>query len=435
MKRFLATIICLLMVSGFVFAAGEQETAKVGSEVIEISMMDIWVEIEALNKPISDAISRFEADNPNVKIVREVVPSQAYLVQVPALGAANELPDIVAGTGSMSRQFASTGAIKSLQPHIDADASWKGNIYPSAWAEHVYEGEAYAQPIAEGNYGYIVYNSAIFEEVGVSEFPATVDELIEVCKKIKAAGYIPIALGDADLWPADSINFSSFVNNYVGNEWTEGILSKDGSSAFTDKEFVDALAAFQSLAPYMNENMISITHGESLGLYMNGRAAIRGWGDWEEPVLVENAPEIAAVSKVSGYPGPSSGAKAYRSYEASSAWGFSIGSGISEEALPYALDFLANYVASDEFAKYMVEEKFQFSPWAMPAFDESKLPQITLDRIAFKATEGTACMNYDAVLDAAVKDVYQRGLQSLLIGEITPEKLAKEMQTEYEMSM
>ena len=94
----------------------------------------------------------------------------------------------------MTRQFASTGAILSLQDAINKDANWKKRVYSSAWVEHTYEKEAYAQPLAEGNYGYIVYNSAIFEEVGVKEFPKTLDEFMVVCEKIKKAGYIPIAL-------------------------------------------------------------------------------------------------------------------------------------------------------------------------------------------------------------------------------------------------
>lgn len=437
MKKLLAILLALCLFAGYAFANGGSDSAANEDGIIEISMMDIWVETEAFYIPINDAIARFEADNPNVKINREIMPSQAYLVQVPTLGAANELPDIVASNGSMTRQFASTGAIISLQDYIDSDSNWKNRVYPTAWLEHMYDGDAYGQPLGAGNYGYIVYNQAIFDEVGIDGFPADLDEFHAACEKLLAAGYIPLALGDAQLWPADSINFSSFVNNFVGVDWTTSIFTKDGTAAFTDPEFVAALEAFGELGTkgYFNENCVSITHAESLGLYMSGKAAMRGWGDWEEPVLVDSAPEIAAVSRVAAYPGPARGAKATNSYESSSAWAFNIGSGLADEAVPYAVDFLSNYVCSDEWARYNVEVKFQFSPWTMPDFDESKLPQITLDRIAFKErSDSTACMNYDAVLDAAVKDVYQRGLQSLLIGAMTAEQLAKDMQTEYEMS-
>ena len=36
-----------------------------------------------------------------------------------------------------------------------------------------------------------------------------------------------MAMGDKALWPADSLAFSAFVNNYVGNEWFEHILDMD----------------------------------------------------------------------------------------------------------------------------------------------------------------------------------------------------------------
>ena len=150
---------------------------------------------------------------------------------------------------------------------------------------------------------------------------------------------------------------------------------------------------------------------------------------------MKQAPEIAKVSKIAAWPGPAKGAKAKNSFESSSAWGFAIGSNIPEEHIPYAVDFLSNYIVSDEFARWMIEERFQLSAWTMPEFDESLLSQLTLERLAFKdSPDSTPCLNYDAVLDAEVKDIYQRGLQSLLTNAITPEELAKEMQDEYEMS-
>ena len=92
---------------------------------------------------------------------------------------------------------------------------------------------------------------------GVTEFPKTLDELIDVSKKIADAGYIPMAMGDKALWPADSLAFSAFVNNFVGNDWFDSILACDGKAAFTDKEFVDALDQYQRLAKegVFNDNL------------------------------------------------------------------------------------------------------------------------------------------------------------------------------------
>ncbi len=411
-----------------------EEPAEEPAKEMTLTMMDIWGETEIPYQAFEDAIASFEADNPGVTIDREMIPQETYLVQIPTLATANDLPDIVATNGSMTRLFASTGALLNLQPYIDADPEWQAKVQPSAWVEHKFNGDAYSMGFDSGNYGYILYNTAIFEEVGITEFPKNLDELHVACDKLKAAGYTPLALGDAELWPADSINFSSFVNNFVGNAWTEAIFYKTGEAAFTDQEFIDALAAFQDLAlkGYFNDNLVSITHNDSLALYMQGKAAIRGTGDWEDTLIVDQVPEIAAVTEVAAWPGPAEGAKATNSYEASSAWGIAIGSGIEEDAIPYAISFLSKYMGSEEWCRYLIEEKYKFSPFTMPEFDESKLPELIAKRVAF-TQDATACLNWDAILDASVKDIYQRGLQSLLIGEMTPQELAENMQAEYEM--
>ena len=43
------------------------------------------------------------------------------------------------------------------------------------------------------------YNKAIFEEAGVEAVPTTWDEFVDVCAKVKEAGYIPLTCDDAYL--------------------------------------------------------------------------------------------------------------------------------------------------------------------------------------------------------------------------------------------
>lgn len=51
----------------------------------------------------------------------------------------------------------------------------------------------------KGNYFGLIYNKAIFDEVGV-EFPKTLDEFEAACEKIAAAGYQPVTTGFAEWW-------------------------------------------------------------------------------------------------------------------------------------------------------------------------------------------------------------------------------------------
>ena len=45
--------------------------------------------------------------------------------------------------------------------------------------------------------GTLFYNKAIFAEAGIDKMPATWDEFLDCCQKIKDAGYDPITVDDA----------------------------------------------------------------------------------------------------------------------------------------------------------------------------------------------------------------------------------------------
>lgn len=67
----------------------------------------------------------------------------------------------------------------------------------------------------------IVYNKAIFEEVGVTE-PATWDEFLDVCAKIKEAGYNPLALDGA----YTTVNLGYHMARYLGQDGVKDLVNK-----------------------------------------------------------------------------------------------------------------------------------------------------------------------------------------------------------------
>ena len=71
------------------------------------------------------------------------------------------------------------------------------------------------QPYGSG----VFYNKAIFEEVGVEE-PATWEEFLDVCAKIKEAGYTPLTLDDASI----NLNLGYHLARYVGQEGAKEIV-------------------------------------------------------------------------------------------------------------------------------------------------------------------------------------------------------------------
>ena len=434
MKRKMCLVLAGLMVAGLAGCGADQKGSSAdGNEEMEIVYAHFQGEGDAPYKSIQNAITAFEKDNPGITIKEEYYPSDAYLLQAETWSAAGELPDICMVNGSMASDYADIGTILDLTSYAE-EYGITDKIDESYFKEMSADGAIYGIPWEDAHYAFILYNEGIFKEVGVTEFPKTLDELIDVSKKIADAGYIPMAMGDKALWPADSLAFSAFVNNFVGNDWFDSILACDGKAAFTDKEFVDALDQYQRLAKegVFNDNLSSIDNDQRGALYQNREAAMISAGNWECNSCVEIAPEVAEETQVALWPAPAENAKAHDSVVSSSAWGLALGSNIDEEKIPYAMDFIANYICSEDFGKVLAEEQGMFTPWKVE-YDTSKLNIITQREQEVSNADGvTRCLNWDSSLPASVKDVYQRGLQEVLMQIKEPADLADEMQTAYE---
>ncbi|OUP48083.1 ABC transporter substrate-binding protein [Lachnoclostridium sp. An181] len=65
----------------------------------------------------------------------------------------------------------------------------------------------------------IIYNKAVFEKAGVKE-PATWEEFLDVCEKVKAAGYNPIALDSA----YTTLNLGYHLARYIGQDAVKDVV-------------------------------------------------------------------------------------------------------------------------------------------------------------------------------------------------------------------
>lgn len=446
-KKIISLILCsalgLSCLAGCSDSEGDDKTGEGTSnagtiadgEKVTVNFSNFFVEGQGYHDLTEAAVEKFNSENKNMEIVLEEMPSDPYLIHINSLGTTGDLPELVMINGSMMSSFSDTGVIIPLTDIVKnsgIEEKMKPGIFDECTNQN--DGEIYSIPIAAGRYGFIMYNTEIFKEAGVDSFPTNLDEFKVACDKIKAAGYIPMALGDKALWPGDSLLFSSFVNNFVGNEWYSNIRKNNGESSFTDQVFIDALTAFQKLAKdgTFNDDFVSIDNDERQSLYTNGKAAMISAGDWECIGVQNNNPDIANVTKVVAWPGPAENAKASGSIEQSAAWGFAMSAKITDAQKEVATKFLTEYVITEDWARDLTEINNAFPAWNGD-YDASKLstPAVSL-REAIET--GSPCLNWDATLSSSVKEVYQRGLQELLINQITPEKLAKDMQEEYEMA-
>ena len=423
-------MVCTLVLGGCNNFLGHSSEVK--NDSIEIVLAHFQGEGDAMYNSIQKAILNFELDNPGVTIRQEYYPADAYLTQAEQWNEDREVRDMTLVSGTMAKTFSENETILDLTELVEEYGILR-KIRVESFREVSVNGKHYAVPWEKADYGFIMYNKGIFEELGIEKFPETLEELMSVAQIIKEAGYIPMAMGNKLLWPADSLLFSAFVNNFVDKEWYENILLKNGKANFTDIEFVEALTAFQELAlcGMFNENFASIDNEQRGELYQNREAAMISAGNWECRSTSELAPEVAEETEIALWPRPEKNSTKQESIVSSSAWGIAISSNANEEKQKYAMEFITDYVCSQDFARVMAEEQGVFTPWDAK-YDVSTINSITQKQQAILANNNVVnCLNWDSTLPSDVKLVYQQGLQEMLQGEITPSTLAEEMQSVY----
>ena len=102
--------------------------------------------------------------------------------------------------GARCLDYIVAGTLLNLQPYLEADEEWYGNIMESCWEPAHFEDYGYEglYCIPYSNYQVVLYyNKDILEENNV-EVPTTWDELLAACETLKGNGVQPFIVGEKD---------------------------------------------------------------------------------------------------------------------------------------------------------------------------------------------------------------------------------------------
>ena len=141
---------------------------------------------------VNELIAAYKEVAPDVTINYETTQND-YPTLLKTRINAGTTPDIfsttagkeIADYAEYSYNFAGTPAAEAMDPAVAAMMTYgDGEIHGFA---------------LKGNYFGMLYNKAIFEEVGI-EFPRTLDDFEAACEKLSAAGYQPVTTGFAEWW-------------------------------------------------------------------------------------------------------------------------------------------------------------------------------------------------------------------------------------------
>jgi raffinose/stachyose/melibiose transport system substrate-binding protein len=176
----------------------------------------------------------------------------------------------------------------------------------------------------------VYYNTKIFSDLGLTP-PKTWDELLRVAQTIKDANLIPIANGIYEKTDPQRIGdyyFLSLAPTYIGG--AEGRKKfEEGKLCFNDPSVVEVFQAIQDLAPYMPEDLDTLSYTESIQRFYDGRAAMYFSGSFDIDKFEKSAKEDWTVFPI---PAPA-GYKPYITFHIDTAIGLNKHSPHQKEAI------------------------------------------------------------------------------------------------------
>ncbi|MCR5671422.1 MAG: extracellular solute-binding protein [Butyrivibrio sp.] len=248
------------------------------TDEMTITLWDIATEDP--NKSTQEAaVARFMADYPNIHVEQVHQQNDNYKQQLVVAMSSGQCPDMYIswGGGPMAEYFKSGFADDITDMYNTYDHP---DFIDAAIAQGSYKGQILGIPFGSLSGCDVFYNKTIFKDNGL-EVPTTLDELEDVCAKLKAAGITPFALANAPKWTG-SMYYMYLVARHSGNDEFDAAYTQEGS--FGSEAFLFASDKIQDWVKkgYFPDgvNSLSPDDGQDKQLLYDGSCAMMLHGSW-----------------------------------------------------------------------------------------------------------------------------------------------------------
>jgi len=388
----------------------------------------IWHWMTDREPAFQELAKKYEAQT-GIKVDFELyAPSDIYSQKVRAAAQGANLPDIfgILGEKRDFSSFVKAGYALALAPYMEENsASWKNSFFPEALAVNEFaQGNSYG--VTPGIYGVpidimtiqMVYNKDLFKQLGLNPDrpPRTFAELLDIGKKIKAANMQGMVSGWGDVWMIDCFAIN-YAFNVMGKD--KVIATVKGEVPYTDPDWIRVFTLFRQMQEtgVFARGLVTMINKTAEQLFANDKAVFAFNGSWGVNVYRGMNPKlnygVMLPPKVSDiYP--------------MAIWG---GAGSS---------FMVNARSKNK------EEAVKFLKWLTDRDQQVYLVEATNNLPANKNCLSLAperLVQFSKGMDNAthpnawevwesstVIEARDRGIQSIIIGEKTPEQVASEVQ-------
>jgi len=341
-----------------------------------------------------------------------------------AAAQANTLPDICAawtGIGDGLAPYAKEGLIANLSGEMDT-APWSANFTPASIAAASFpagnsygvDPGPYLVPIDSNNMQFL-YNKDLFTKAGIASPPTTWNDFLADGQKLKAIGVAPFVAGLGS-WPVDSLA-QVYMWNMIGQQGLEDTFS--GSQPYTAQPWIDFLSLFDQLrtSGILADGILADDDPAAESLFVHGQAGMIFDGSWAIGVFNQQDPTFTNYGVF--FP-PSAGNYPVLIPGGVGAMAFVVGTSPHKAE---ATAFLQWLTEGPQQAKY-ANSSFNLPANPTVASQQSLSPNLA----AFSAKMDSLIPSLPQGMPSAVDTTMQKGIQDIIAGNSTPEKVAAAMQ-------
>jgi len=356
-------------------------------------------------------------------------PSEAYAQKVKAAAQTDTLPDIfgVLGEKRDLASFIKSGYVRNLTGAMSRDEAnfFRNALFERAVAVNRFEREN-AFGVKPGIYGVpldtatiqMIYNKDLFRKAGLDPEnpPETWSEFTKAGRQLIRSDVPVLVGGFGEVWMLDALS-SNWAMNLMG----KGKVFKTyaGEVPYTDPDWIRVLSFFRQMTEegIIVKGAVTMVNKAAERTFANGRAAIAFNGSWSLNVFRGMNPDldlgVMLPPKIS-------------TLQPMWVWGGAASSFMVNERSPRREEAFA-------FLKWVIEEDQQVylagATNNLPA-NRHSLKQIPplLAEFADDIDNAMYPNAYPVRELPRVVEAWTKGIQSIMIGEKTPEQVAQEVQ-------
>lgn len=353
-------------------------------------------------------------------------PSDAYSQRIVASAQSRVLPDIygILDKKEIFASFIQSGFVADLTGEFQKeDGAWEKMLFPKALDVNRFP-EGNIHGVKPGIYGVpldvtniqMLYNKKLLQKAGIKNPPATFEEFIAAGQALKRVGIAGLVSGWGEIWLIDCFA-SNYAFNIMGEE--KVMATYRGEVPYTDPDWIKVFSVFKELQDkgVLADGVVTKPNKYAEQDFALERAAFAFNGSWGVNVYNDMNPELEYGVML---PPPVNAGLPMR------IWGGAGSSLVVNNASPRkdkAIAFLKWLTQKDQQAFLAAETR------NLPSNREAlgSIPE-TLSEFAGVMDLTTHPTLWPYNENALVTEKFDKGIQSIIIGEKTPEEVAREVQ-------